>query len=134
MLPSTVLFATLQQAQGAADVFAQPNQDGHVAAATSLVSLPLHAPPEHFFPPPMPRQPVVRVPQIQSAGHMAQQAPSTAERPPLPPSIRAHPQPQLQPQPLPRQPQPPQRESIGATMRPLYAAPRPGHMVRRGLA
>ena len=130
---STVLFATLQQAQGAADVFARPDSDGRVAAATRLVSLPLHAPPEHFFPPPVPRQPVAGAPQPQPAGHMAQ---PTAERPPLPPGMRAQsqPQPQPQPQPHPRQPPQQQRESIGATMRPLYAAPRPGHMVRRGLA
>lgn len=141
-LQSTLRFATLQQAQAASDMFAQRGPDGRPGATTSLVSLPLHAPPELFFPPapvppqlpevlPMPQpqpQPAVPMPQLRAppVAHVPQQAPPAIDRPPLPPGMRFQPPPHAQQQ--------QQREGVGATMRPLYAAPRPGHAVRRGLA
>lgn len=119
---SLVLFATLQQAHGAQAALSQ-----HAPAAISLKSVPLHTAPS-VGPPtgPQPAAPLPAAPQAQRQAQQplpAQPLPDAAPqglpppgRPPLPPGMRA--------QALP------QRDGVGATMRPLYAAPgRPTHMV-----
>lgn len=134
-----MLFSTLQQAHAAQEMLAQRAAQGFPPAITSIVSIPLHGAPPGMpgplfaaAPPPMPQQQAA--PQFQPGmegappapmQQVAPQGPLPMGRPPLPPGIKQQPAPAAQPQ----------REAIGATMRPLYAAPgRPGHVVRAVLA
>ena len=151
-LQSAVLFSTLQQAQAAHDGLVQRARSQGFQPATSLVSIPLHQPllvqqplslpgAQYAAVPPQaqPAAPRPQAPQAAAAAALAQQGPSG--RPSLPPNA-AQPAPvpapaqqlhhlqhqhqQHQQQMMPSSQQ--QREAV--TMRPLYAVPRPTHVVR----
>lgn len=133
-LQSSVLFATLQQATGAQEAFAQGGAAGQAPATTSLVSIPLHAPLQQAAPSaPFPAAPTQQ--QQQPAPQVPQQRPAQfppAGAPPLPAAAlsqaapaQAVPPPQVRQQAAGLQPQG-DSTKVGSTMRPLYAAPRTG--------
>ena len=140
-LQSSLVFGLLQQAQAAQEAVLRRGAEAGYTPASGLISIPLHqaaaaiggAPPGA----PDPHLPLY-APSPAAAGQqlLAQQGPAAQlqpppARPPLPIRPAMQPPPAA-PAPEPAAPQLPsmqqQREAV--TMRPLYAGPRPPHLVR----